>query len=105
MKDNKLVIFVGAGISKNSGYPDWGQLINTIKSDLGLFENKKEENGEKEENDYLKIAQFYYNQWGEKQCYDLLNSIFLSKNYEPNPLHEKIFELEPNHIITTNYDN
>lgn len=29
-ENNRLVIFVGAGISKNSGIPTWGELIKAI---------------------------------------------------------------------------
>lgn len=94
--NNKLVIFVGAGVSKNSGYPGWGELISIIKKDLNL---------DKEEQDYLKIAQLYYNKWGEKQYYSLISSVFEQKERFPNIIHELIFEINPQHIITTNYDN
>jgi len=94
-KDNKLVVFVGAGISKNSGYPTWKELINKMKLELGIGDC---------ESDYLKVAQFYHNQWGTKQYFDLLNSIFLAKDYKPNAIHKQILDLNPNHIITTNYD-
>lgn len=94
--NNKLVVFVGAGVSKNSGNPSWSELISIIKNDLKL---------DKEENDYLKIAQLYYNKWGEKQYYSLITSVFEKKESYPNLIHELIFELNPQHIITTNYDN
>ena len=29
-ENNRLVIFVGAGVSKNSGLPSWGQLVDSI---------------------------------------------------------------------------
>lgn len=41
---------------------------------------------------------------GGKQYYSLLDKVFNEKYYEPNPLHEEIFKLNPHHIITTNYD-
>lgn len=95
IKNNKLVIFVGAGISINSGYLSWENLIGVFKEELGLDDKDR---------DNLKIAQLYYNTWGGKQYYSLLDKVFNEKYYEPNPLHEEIFKLNPHHIITTNYD-
>ncbi|EGI6677833.1 hypothetical protein IGX46_004690, partial [Escherichia coli] len=59
-QDNKLVLFIGAGFSKFSEtelikIPTWRELINELKDDLGLSE----------ENDYLKIAQLYFLQYGQ----------------------------------------
>ena len=31
INQNKLAIFVGSGVSKNSNLPDWGELIENIK--------------------------------------------------------------------------
>lgn len=33
-RDNRLVVFVGAGVSRNSGIPTWNELINSMKSEL-----------------------------------------------------------------------
>ena len=49
--NNDLVVFVGAGVSVNSGVPDWGQLINEFKRALP--------DSVQEEHDYLKVAQLY----------------------------------------------
>ena len=57
----KLTIFVGAGVSMNSGVPSWGELIKILKNGIELDDD---------ENDYLKIPQLYYNQRGEKEYYD-----------------------------------
>lgn len=92
-KNNKLVIFVGAGVSANSGIPMWSAIINKIKSKLDI-----------DESDFLKIAQYFYNSRGQKEYYDFLESE-LNIESEPNIIHDKILELNPYHIITTNYDN
>ena len=34
-ENNRLVIFVGAGVSKNSGLPSWGQLVDSIAQKIG----------------------------------------------------------------------
>lgn len=96
INNDKLVVFAGAGISKDSGIPLWSELINEIKGHLN--EDTKEE-------DPLKIAQILYNEKGEKEYNDIIkNSLYKYKN-NYNPLHEILFELNPQHIITTNYDH
>ncbi|MDM5431106.1 SIR2 family protein [Bacillus mycoides] len=97
-KSNKLVVFVGAGVSANSGIPTWGELIAEMSKDLGEFDNKNSTDT------YLKIPQFYYNERGEKEYFEKLNEVFFSRKYKTNPLHNEIFKLNPTHIITTNYD-
>ena len=32
---NQLVIFVGSGVSNNSGIPTWGDLIKVIADEIG----------------------------------------------------------------------
>lgn len=96
MKNNTLLVFVGAGVSKNSGLPTWDEVIEVLKRDLSL--------GEKD-NDYLKIAQFYYDTLGKQKYFEKLDSIFKEyANSQPNELHDHIFKMQPRHLITTNYD-
>ena len=93
-KNNKLVIFVGAGISANSGIPMWKSIIDKIRRKTDISD---------EENDYLKIAQYYYNSRDKKEYYEFLESE-LNVDSKPNEIHDKLLELNPYHIITTNYD-
>ncbi len=97
-KNNKLIIFVGAGISANSGIPNWGSLIEEMAHDLGY----KEKNISSDL--FLKIPQYYFNERGEKEYYDKLTKIFLSKKFKVNAIHKEVFKLNPTHLITTNYD-
>ncbi|OGU88047.1 MAG: hypothetical protein A2220_00040 [Ignavibacteria bacterium RIFOXYA2_FULL_35_10] len=94
---NKLVVFVGAGVSKSSGLPNWIDLISTLRIDLGI----KEDNAI---NSFLKIPQIYYNERGQKEYNDKINEL-LNKQVFPNQIHESIHKLKPAHIITTNFDN
>ncbi|MED3799128.1 SIR2 family protein, partial [Lysinibacillus capsici] len=98
-ENNKLVVFVGAGVSANSGIPTWRELITDMASDLKDFSDKISSDM------YLKIPQYYYNERGEKEYFDKLNEVFFSKKFKTNPIHKEIFKLKPAHIITTNYDN
>ena len=97
--DNNLAVFVGAGISKSSNtktfkLPDWNDLIVDLKKELDL----------NDENDYLKIAQLYYLEFGEYTYYKKLKGYF-PDYIKPSAIHNLIFELNPHIIITTNWDN
>lgn len=96
-ENNKLVIFVGAGVSANSGYPSWTSLVGEFANGLGI--DTKNISSE----DYLKIPQYYYNSRKEKEYYDVIFNKFNVK-VKTNPIHDLIFELNPYHVVTTNYD-
>ncbi|AXG69584.1 NAD-dependent deacetylase [Kordia sp. SMS9] len=93
---DRLVVFAGAGVSKDSGIPLWRELEKGIESHLNetLYES-----------DALKIAQMLYNEKGEKEYNDIIKKILFKNKSSYNPLHEILFELNPQHIITTNYDD
>lgn len=95
INNDKLVIFAGAGISKDSGIPLWGELIKNAKNYL---------NETTKETDSLKIAQILYNEKGEKEYNEIIKELVFKNANQYNPIHEIIFELNPQHIITTNYD-
>ena len=133
--NQNLVIFVGAGVSKNSGVCSWWELVKEIADKIG--ENKCtsckikdlicEECGEKIElcnldgrncklkydfstEDFLRIPQHFYESLGDSEedkepYYDFLKDKFCSKDYETNIIDEIIVKLQPEHIITTNYDH
>ena len=98
LEKEKLIIFVGAGVSKNSGLPNWNELIKEYAKELG---NKKE-NFKSDE--ILKIPEKYFKKFGETKYYEILNKIF-SEKYEPNSIHEVLKKMNLNYIVTTNYDN
>ena len=96
--DNRLAIFVGAGVSKNSEVKGlkisiWNDLISDLKKDLELTD----------ETDFLKIAQLYYLEFGEYSYFKKLKALF-PDNIRPSLIHKQIFELNPQIIITTNWD-
>lgn len=95
IKDGKLIIFVGAGVSMNSGLPSWKKLLEPMIQEMGLSN---------EEHDYLKIAQMYYNERGKVQYFEKIDQQLNTQLKEPNSIHNAIFRLEPVHIVTTNYD-
>ena len=55
LKREKLVIFVGAGVSKNSGLPTWGQIVHAFAKEIG-YPTK----GRLATEEYIRIPQYYY---------------------------------------------
>jgi len=97
--NNMLAIFIGAGVSKSSEsstiqIPDWSDLIKDLKKKLNI---------EDKENDFLKIAQLYFLKVSKDVYYKKLSSYF-PNNIEPSLVHKLIFEINPQYIITTNWD-
>ena len=96
MQDRKLVVFAGAGISVDAGVPLWGNLIDSLKEDIDLPEKEK---------DYLRIPQMYYNERQHREYVEKVRRVLKHKQVHRNKIHEAIFELNPEYILTTNYDN
>lgn len=97
--ENRLAVFVGSGISLSSNsdsvkLPLWGDLIQSMKVELDL-------DGE---NDYLKVAQLYFLEFGESIYYSKIKSFF-PDSIPPSEIHKLIFELMPQCVITTNWDS
>ena len=106
IENRKLVIFVGAGVSRNSGIPTWGELVSQLAKDLGINAKAHDADGFNYYGgeDYLKIPQYYFNEREDREYMDRIREI-LDRNVPPNEIHNLIFDFNPVHIITTNYDN
>ncbi|GAB0053556.1 hypothetical protein YGH029_08740 [Helicobacter pylori] len=94
--ENYLSIFAGAGISAESKLPKWGDLINELQKCL-YGDTKKNEN-------YLVLAEKFYNQFGESFYYQTLKSL-IPNSAKRNDLHLEIVKLNIKNLITTNWDN
>lgn len=90
-----LAIFVGAGVSKNSDVPLWGEIIKGFAEDLKIEDVTP--------SDYLKIAQCYFETHPRK--YNKILNEKLNKNWDTNSITKFLFnEYRPKYFITTNYD-
>ena len=101
-EQGKLVIFVGAGVSANSGLPSWKELVKAFAEKL-CYTNRKDHFCSDE---FLKIPQYLYNS-NRDEYLKLLKAFFgadATNDKIPNPIHDLIFKFSPAHIITTNYD-
>ena len=102
-KTNQLVVFIGAGMSNNFGFPTWNGLIKEMYEELMGEEaaaDKRFDNDEllripqalrsKDITAYNKILKEYF---GEQKVTDA-----------SNPMLDMIFKLKPKHVLTTNFD-
>ncbi len=115
-ENKKLIIFIGSGVSKNvESMPSWKDLIVAMANFSGYSkcnDCKLKRKGcntkctirtEFSPDEYLKIPQYAYNKDPDKYS-QIINQCFPPVNVDA-PLSQVIFDICPDHIITTNYDN
>ena len=116
-ENNQLVIFVGAGVSANSGIPTWGELIEKIAAKIeydrcSYCKCKKETCPEEEcgfrnhysQEEFLRIPEYFYQSVGPEEYYRFVKSALQSDNGS-NAIDDEVFRVYPHHVITTNYDS
>ena len=118
-EDDRLVIFVGAGVSKNSGVPSWWKLIRKFGDELGYSRcdtcQKKvadcpkpdcKDRYEYTQEEFLRIPEYYFQQDTSEDHADYFGLIQSALHCDngPNPIDDEILSVFPRHIITTNYD-
>lgn len=114
-EQHKLVIFVGAGVSCNvEGFPDWNGLIQNMANSIGYSkcfscrhktdtcEETCQFRSDYSTDEFLKIPQYVFNQ-DEKQYWEIFRDSIPDVTQDA-PLSSAILEINPVHIITTNYD-
>jgi hypothetical protein len=105
IKKDEVAIFVGSGISKSVGYPDWKSLTIDILKDISEREPKAD--------GYINaLLQNLFEpieiigKISEQRNFvvESLDKIFKAhKDIQPSDLHKKILQLS-NYIVTSNYD-
>lgn len=114
-EQGKLVIFVGAGVSQNvDGMPSWNALIQNMAKAIGYsrcascrHKTKTCESTCLLKNDFstdelLKIPQHVFNK--DSELYNRVLTESVPDIMADAPLSLAIFDINPVHIITTNYD-
>lgn len=96
-KQNKLVIFAGAGTSADAGIPLWNTLINKLTE---MLPDKVKRNN----NDNLQLAELFREVSDDDEYYKRIESILYKNATSSNTIHDTILSLKPCNIITTNYD-
>lgn len=97
MKQNRLVVFAGAGASASVGVPTWPELIQSFKSELPdeMYD----------EGDALKTAEAYRELRGDVEYLSHIKKVLKDGEISRGLVHDAIVNLNPCHIITTNYDD
>ena len=90
------VLFAGSGISRSSGLPLWGDLVQKMGERLGT---------EIESQDPLEVASFFEIELGRNALISFLQENLGSPDCTPSLLHSRLLNLHPNTIVTTNFDN
>src|SRR4051812_18801549 len=107
IRERKCVLFVGAGLSRDAGLPDWRRLMRTIldktKSESATPEAAGELEALFDRGKYIELAD---------QCRELLSPGYfhailrqlLGGPVQPTDLHRAIVETPYACIVTTNFD-
>lgn len=96
--DNNAAFFIGAGMSRPSGFVDWKALLGECARELGLDLDR--------ENDYVAVAQYYLNNRNRDRS--RLNQIIrqeFDKNFTLTEKHKIIARMPIATVWTTNYDS
>lgn len=98
IKNGNACIFFGAGLSSQSGYPDWKDLLADLTREIGLDIEK--------EHDYIALAQYYANEKYRTTLSSKISTIFApSSSKSMQEVHKLILGLPIKYYWTTNYDN
>ncbi len=100
--ENKLVVFIGAGISANSGYKSWQDLIREMDYFIKYSDNPHAKYYDNDE--LLRIPQYLKNT-NEDEYTKILKDCFEALPNQTNQIINAILDLKPHHIITTNFDH
>lgn len=106
IKNNNLVLFIGSGLSRSLGFPDWKGLVEEILRELAKEDPKYNDMIEILNNNFFNEIEILEKIKGKKsEIYGVLDRIFDVPNNEFTnlSLHKKLGSLSTK-IITTNYD-
>lgn len=88
-------LFVGSGISRDSGFPSWAALLTPCAEELGIELT--------DQTDLYSIAQYYANRHTDAELRKLFNKA-INRFAESNPVIDGLLDIPFGTIWTTNYD-
>lgn len=89
-------LFLGSGVSRDSGLPSWFNLLAPCAKELELDMGNQP--------DLYSIAQYYSNRHSDAELRRMFSQA-INKNLEPSPLLDCLLDIPFNSIWTTNYDH
>ena len=92
--NNEASLFVGSGVSRNSGYPGWADLLSGCADELKL---------DIDDIDLYSLAQYYVNKHSDSDLRRIISQK-INKLPKSNELLDCLLEIDFNNIWTTNYD-
>jgi hypothetical protein len=95
LEHSNLSIFLGAGMSFETGLPSWKNLLKSLAFKINIDIDKA--------NDYYQIAQYCENKLGSARFRNEITSLLNPKNYSSN-IAKSILDLPANNFWTTNFD-
>lgn len=109
-KERKCGVFVGAGLSKGAGLPDWAGLLNSLiekaEADNSISKEKSDDckSLAKDPSKFLMLAEEMKEVLGV-EFKSVIEEEFGRDDIKPTQAHETLVSLEANQfIVTTNYD-
>lgn len=95
-------IYVGAGLSKPAGYPDWRELIEKMAQEAGIPSDEALASGGRP---LLRLAENCRVAMGEKRYHDFLRGVFHRHSKDTyRDIHIHILNIPFNAFLTTNFD-
>src|SRR5262249_23935029 len=78
LRERRCVLFVGAGLSKGAGLPDWGGLLHELARDLGLNAAAlpRDAHGQLALDLCLDLAQWHADRFGRQRLDERLDELF-----------------------------
>lgn len=89
-------LFIGSGVSRNSGHVTWGELFEPLARELKIQIT--------ENTDLYKLAQYYENKHSESELRKKINDK-INQIKPGNRLLSQLIDIDFNNVWTTNYDN
>jgi hypothetical protein len=108
LENRRVVVFLGSGVSRNSIGHDgvtrpktWENFLSHAAAQAG---NLKEVRPFLKNNDYLTALDMIRNRLSRDRYAELVRKEYLDPKYAEAPIHEHIYRLDANIVLTPNFD-